>query len=134
MPTSVVNFAKFCLVGCTGVVVDMLLLYVFASPRWLALTPLLSKPMAAEGAVINNFVWNEMWTFTRLSSNDAALDRFKRFVVFNLVCLTGIAFSSIIVMCLTIMLRVNLYIANALAIVTVSLWNFVMSSRYGWKI
>ncbi len=55
------QFVKFCLVGGSGVVVDMAVLHVLAV--WLGWNVALSKVGSAETAMLNNFLWNEVWTF-----------------------------------------------------------------------
>ena len=57
------RFIKFCLVGSTGTIVDMAVLYLLADPKTLGLNVALSKLVAAEIALLNNFTWNELWTF-----------------------------------------------------------------------
>jgi hypothetical protein len=57
------RFAKFCLVGGSGVVVDMGVLFLLADPRCLGIGVIASKIIAAETALANNFLWNELWTF-----------------------------------------------------------------------
>jgi dolichol-phosphate mannosyltransferase len=66
-----VQFVKFCLVGGSGVFVDMGMLFLLADPKCLGLNLTLSKVLAAETALANNFLWNELWTFrsTRLASD-----------------------------------------------------------------
>jgi dolichol-phosphate mannosyltransferase len=59
----VLQFIKFCCVGGSGVVVDMGVLYLLADPKTLALNVTLGKILAAEAAMTNNFIWNELWTF-----------------------------------------------------------------------
>lgn len=55
--------AKFCLVGATGTGVDMLLLHLLASDQGLGRNLGLSKALAAEAGLINNFLWNDRWPF-----------------------------------------------------------------------
>ncbi len=57
------QYVKFCLVGGSGVAVDMLVLHFLASPGWLGWNLTLSKVIAAEVAMFNNFLWNDGWTF-----------------------------------------------------------------------
>ncbi len=70
------QFIKFCMVGGSGVFVDMGILYLLADPRTLAWNVTLSKICAAEVAMINNFIWNEFWTFrpSTLNSQRSALN------------------------------------------------------------
>jgi dolichol-phosphate mannosyltransferase len=60
------RYAQFCVVGGSGVVVDVTVLYLLASPTMLGWNLSLSKAIAAEVALVNNFVWNELWTFRDL--------------------------------------------------------------------
>ena len=60
---TVSRFIRFGLVGGSGVLVDMGLLFVFADPRMLGWGLSISKTLAAEAAIVNNFVWNDLWTF-----------------------------------------------------------------------
>ena len=63
------RYSRFCVVGGTGLVVDMGLIWLLASPGLLALNLSLSKVIAAEVAIINNFVWNDVWTFRGLATS-----------------------------------------------------------------
>src|SRR5579871_1707244 len=86
-----IRFIRFCLVGASGVLVDMGVLFLLADSKMLgwALTP--SKICAAETAIVNNFMWNELWTFRDISASQASWQsRAIRFLKFNLICLAGV--------------------------------------------
>ena len=57
------QFVKFCLVGGSGVVVDMTVLHFLADSAWCGWNVSISKLCSAEAAMLNNFLWNEVWTF-----------------------------------------------------------------------
>jgi hypothetical protein len=57
------QYVKFCIVGGSGLVVDMVVLYLAGSSECLGLDQTLSKVIAAEVAMVNNFLWNDTWTF-----------------------------------------------------------------------
>src|SRR5438067_1597346 len=57
------RYAQFCIVGGSGVILDMGVLYLLADPSTLGWNLTLSKVIAAEVAIFNNFLWNELWTF-----------------------------------------------------------------------
>ncbi len=128
------RFIRFGLVGGSGVLVDMSLLFVFADPRMLGWGLSVSKAMAAEAAIVNNFVWNDLWTF-----RDRALNcpgwrlRASRFGRFNLICLAGIGLNVGLLNMLVHWAGLNIYAANGIAIIVVSLWNFAMNLRFGWS-
>ncbi|MFM7790024.1 MAG: GtrA family protein, partial [Microcystis panniformis] len=82
------RFLRFSLVGLSGVFVDMSILYLLADPSTLAWDETRSKIIAAEVAIINNFLWNDRWTFGDLSTGQNRWQqRLKRFLKFNLICL-----------------------------------------------
>lgn len=59
------RFVRFGLVGLSGVLVDMTILYLLHTTLGLPLTR--SKLVAAEIAIVNNFVWNDACTFADVS-------------------------------------------------------------------
>ena len=112
----------------------MTVLFILSDPKMLAWNLSLSKALAAEVAIGNNFIWNEFWTFGDLSvaQNDwrARLGRFARF---NLICLAGIGLSILLLNLQVRYVAMNVYLANLVAIVLVSFWNFGLNLKYGWK-
>jgi dolichol-phosphate mannosyltransferase len=127
------RYSQFCLVGGTGVVVDMGVLWVLASPGVLGWNLSLSKVLAAEVAVFNNFLWNEFWTFKGLSAgHDDWWPRLARLGKFNLICTAGIGWSVLLLSLQVSALGMNKYVANLVAIVIVSLWNYFANLRFGW--
>ncbi|WCJ61130.1 GtrA family protein [Fontisphaera persica] len=131
----VCRFAKFCVVGGSGVVVDMGMLFLLADPRCLGLNLSLSKILAAETALANNFLWNELWTFRPPERGAPSHQGWpRRFLLFNLICGAGIGLAVLLLNLFHSLLGMNLYMANFLTIVIVSLWNYVLNSRINWKI
>src|SRR5256885_8584616 len=86
------RFAKFAVVGLSGVAVDMAILWVLSGRlRW-ALTP--SKLVAAEMAMANNFLWNDLWTFGDLAEKQGyGMARLRRFAKFNGICAARLVLS-----------------------------------------
>ena len=114
-------------------VMDMGIIWLLASPSMLGWNLSLSKVIAAEVAIINNFVWNDVWTFCGLAAGaNAWLERVVRFAKFNLICVAGIGLSVLLLNLQVYWLGINLYLANFIAIVSVSVWNFFMNLRFGW--
>jgi dolichol-phosphate mannosyltransferase len=128
------RYVQFCLVGGSGVVVDMAFIYLLASPTMLGWNLSLSKVAAAEIAIVNNFVWNDLWTFRGLgAAADSWPERAGRFLKFNLICTVGIGWGVVFLNVLVYRLGLNVYLANFLSIVLVSLWNFFLNLRFGWS-
>jgi len=128
------RYVHFGIVGASGIVVDMTALFILADPRMLHLNLSLSKAWAAEIAIISNFMGNEFWTFRDRAMTDPSwIGRMFRFGKFNLICLAGIALSVLLLTLQTRFLDINMYAGNLIAILIVSLWNFGMNQRFGWK-
>jgi dolichol-phosphate mannosyltransferase len=115
-------------------VVDTAVLPVLASPALLGWNLSVSKAIAAEIGLVNNFVWNELWTFRVLAANQRLWrHRLVRFFKFNLICTAGIGLSVLLLNVQVHGLGLNIYLANFIAIVLVRVWNFFLNLRFGWK-
>lgn len=127
---SIARFARFAAVGASGVVVDMLLLYTFSDPNMLGWSLTLSKVVAAEFAILNNFLWNDAWTFVTAAGIAPRTDRrLNRFLSFNVICGMGLCLNVILLNVLYGFFGVNRYLANAIAIAMVTLWNYRLNER-----
>lgn len=129
------RFIRFGLVGLSGVFVDMTLLYLLSDPSALGWPLTRSKIIAGEFAVMNNFLWNDKWTFA-----DVALEqqgwrqRCKRFLKFNMVCLLGLFINVLILNLVFNFLIPNRYIANLIAIAVSTIWNFWVNLKLSWRV
>jgi dolichol-phosphate mannosyltransferase len=127
------RYTKFCIVGGTGVVVDMGIIWLLADGSMLNWNLTVSKVIAAEIAIVNNFLWNDIWTFRGLESEPThGLPRLTRFAKFNLICVGGIALSVLLLNIQVYWLHMTVYLANFISIILVSVWNFVMNVKFGW--
>jgi dolichol-phosphate mannosyltransferase len=128
------RYLRFCVVGGTGVVVDMAILWWLASPASLGWNLSVSKVIAAEAAIFNNFLWNDLWTFRGLGAvrNDRR-ERLGRLAKFNFICVAGIGLSVLLLNVQVYRLQMNLYVANLASIIVVSVWNFFMNLHLGWN-
>jgi len=122
------------MVGLGGMAVDMSILWLLADPNMLDWNLTLSKVIAAEVAILNNFLWNDIWTFRGLGGErNVSYQRLLRFSKFNLICVVGIVLSVLLLNAQVYWLHIHVYIANFISIVLVSAWNFVMNLRFGWN-
>jgi dolichol-phosphate mannosyltransferase len=129
------RFFRFCVVGCSGLVIDTTLLFVFSDPRTLGWGLTRSKVLAAEVALLNNFIWNDLWTFGALSQHQNAFgQRVKRFLKFNAICSLGIFFNVVILNIEFNYFHMNRYIANLVAIGLVTLWNYKSNKEFSWRV
>ena len=126
------RFLSYGLVGLSGVFVDMSIFYLLGSMGW-GLTS--SKIVSSEVAVLNNFLWNDIWTFRDISSLQTGWRKLaKRFLKFNLICLIGIGLNLIILNILYNYFGVNKNLANLIAIAIVTIWNFWFNLKLSWRV
>jgi dolichol-phosphate mannosyltransferase len=126
-------FFKFCVVGASGVLVDMGLLYVLSDPSMLALGLTRSKILAAETAIASNFMLNDLWTFRQAALGQPGLRaRFRRFLGFNAICSAGLLLNVLLLNVLFNYGHLNRYLANAVAIVAVTGWNYWLNRKMNW--
>lgn len=134
------RFFRFGIVGFSGVFVDMTILYLLSDPTTLAWGLTRSKIIAAEIAIVNNFLWNDAWTFADMSSKQRGWKkRFKRFLKFNTVCLVGLSLNVLLLNVMFNFLGFNSfpsgrYIANFMAIAIVTIWNFWLNLKLSWRV
>jgi dolichol-phosphate mannosyltransferase len=128
------RFIRFATVGLSGVIVDMALLYLLSDPTTLAWGLTRSKLIAAEMAILNNFFWNDRWTFRDLSAKQRGFKAvLRRFGKFQLVCLAGVAINATLLNLQFNLLGMNRYVANAVAIAAVTAWNFWLNLKISWR-
>jgi dolichol-phosphate mannosyltransferase len=129
------RFIRFGLVGLSGVFVDMTLLYLLSDPSTLALPLTRSKIIAGEIAIINNFLWNDAWTFADVSSEQHEWrQRMKRFLKFNIICLAGLVLNVLVLNIVFNFIIQNRYIANLIAIAVATVWNFWVNLKLSWRV
>ena len=127
------RFLRFGIVGFSGVFVDYAVFYLLFSQIGLGLTT--SNILSAEIAILNNFLWNDAWTFADLAQRQLGWPaRFKRLLKFNLICLAGLVLNTLIVNLLFNIFGINAYLAKFVAIAIVTLWNFGVNLKLNWRV
>jgi dolichol-phosphate mannosyltransferase len=128
----IARFFRFGLVGFSGVFVDLGVFYLLRSQD-VGLTS--SAAISGELAIINNFLWNDFWTFGDISSlQPGKRQRLKRLLKFNIICLAGLALNVLIVNFLFNFLGINEYVAKLIAIAAVTVWNFWLNLKLSWRV
>lgn len=124
------QFLKFCLVGASGVVVNMGLLWLLTEIA--GLFYLISAVVAIESSIINNFIWNDLWTFRerRMAGWKARLERLAKF---NLVSAAGIGINLGILWLLTEALSWHYLLSNLCGIAAATVWNFLANLSWTWR-
>ena len=123
---------RYAVVGISGVVVNMLVFYLLR--EGVQLTLLVSSVIAVEAAIMNNFIWNDIWTFKSISEKqEGGPCRFQRFLRFNLVSFTGLVMHTLIVYLLVSHGKVNESFAMLLAIAVVFILNYLLNVKFSWQ-
>jgi dolichol-phosphate mannosyltransferase len=131
---STTRFLRFALVGAAGVLVDMAFLFLLSDPRALGFGLTRSKIAAAELAIINNFLWNDAWTFRDLVGGQrGAGHKLRRLLKFNAVCGIGLAINVALLNLQYNVFHMNRYVANLVAIGAVTAWNYWLNLRLNWR-
>jgi dolichol-phosphate mannosyltransferase len=127
------KFFRFGVVGFSGVFVDFTIYYLLRNFLNFDLLP--SGAISAEVAIVNNFIWNDLWTFGDISRRQLGKrQRLKRFLKFNLICLFGMLLNLSILSLLAKVLGINEYIAKIIAIAFVTVWNFWINLKLSWRV
>lgn len=127
------RFIRFCVVGGSGVLVDMGLLYLLSDPSQLGWGLTRSKVLAGECAMLSNFLLNDAWTFGDAArTSQGWLRKLRRFLSFNVICTLGLALNVVLLNLLFNWGGLNRYVANLLAIGVVTLWNYWLNTKVSW--
>ena len=127
------RFLRFGAVGFSGVFVDLTIFHLMRTVIHLGLTR--STILSAEVAILNNFLWNDLWTFGDISRKQIGKrQRFKRFWKFNMVCLAGIIIQTLVINFLYNNLGMNQYLAKLIAIAVATIWNFWVNLKLSWRV
>lgn len=124
---------RFGVVGFSGVFVDMAVFYFLRIHLDLGLTR--STMLSAEVAIVNNFLWNDLWTFGDIARRQPGnRQRFRRFLKFNTVCLAGIILQTLLVNLFFNVFGMDQFVAKLVAIAAVTIWNFWLNLKLSWRV
>jgi putative flippase GtrA len=124
------TIVKFGLVGVSGVIVNLLVVTLLKS----MIGVLASNAAGLELSAINNFCWNDRFTFRTESSSGSffTLTRLYRFIKYNLVSLFSFGINEFVVY--LAYYHGHLYYITSLliGIATAFVVNYIGSSRWAW--
>ncbi|MDF2924967.1 MAG: glycosyltransferase family 2 protein [Paenibacillaceae bacterium] len=120
------RFWKFCLVGASGVVVNSAV-YVPMVKAGVDIS--LSFVTATVVATVNNFAWNNRFTWNHLKQDRLWYRMFK----FGLVSLSGLALSGLSVEACHRFLGLHYLLSGFIGILVSTGWNFVFNSLWTFK-
>jgi dolichol-phosphate mannosyltransferase len=121
---------KFGIVGISGILVNQgLLIFLKESagfPLWIA------GAVAIEVAVVNNFLWNDFWTFHSAGRQHKLSSRWHRLLAFELVSSGGSIINYTVLNLMVIFLSTDYQIANIIGILLGFIWNIIVNRRVTW--
>ena len=120
---------KFGLVGISGIVVNMGVLWYLT--EYVGLYYLVSSLFAIELSILNNFIWNDLWTFKSGSLNNLT-NRWHRLITFHAISAGGLIINLGILYLLTSVGGVYYLLSNFIGIIVAFGWNFIMNRRITW--
>jgi dolichol-phosphate mannosyltransferase len=125
------RFVKYCLVGATGIGVNMgaLALCTAAGMAYFQ-----AGAVAVEASIGTNFLLNEYWSFADVSRRHSGIiPRLLRFLQFNLLCAGGTAISLLTLWLCTGYLGFHYLLSNLLGITIATAWNYGMNANITWE-
>ena len=117
------RFLRFGLVGSSGVAINLAALWLFHDELGLALGP--AGVLAVALATVNNFVWNNYWTF---GATGFAARRLAQFVAVSLVGMV----INVTALKLLVHFGAHYLPADFAGILVATSWNFLANSRWTW--
>lgn len=126
------RLAKYALVGLSGALVN------FVSLRWLVTTWNWQVATAALGgaglAILNNFIWNETFTFPETRRAEPGLSQvFRRLGLFAALSTSGLGINVGLVWLIARGLRFPLAPSVVAGIGVAAAWNFITNSNVTWR-
>ncbi len=118
------TFLKFSVVGFSGVVVNMGLLWLFV--EMFKFDKRLAGALSIEISIINNFLWNNHWTWR----GRRGISFFQRFVRYNLITLLTSAIFNYFLYIFLLHFGVNYLVAQLAGIALAVLINFILFEKF----
>jgi dolichol-phosphate mannosyltransferase len=135
------RFIKFCLVGGSGVIVN-LGLYTLLT-RYAGFTPIddtsggilsgnIALTISIETSIITNFILNNFFTFSDRNSG-GIISFFKRLLNFNLICVVGALIQIGVTDLFAVAIGFNDIVSVLIGIVVAFFWNYLLNNFLTWK-
>ena len=128
--TDPLRLIKFCLVGLTGTLINMGLLWLLT--EYARFPYLISAAIAIETAINSNFVFHNFFTFSDRRSPSIKLF-FLRLLKYNFISLIGLAINIGVLWFLTELAGLYYLLSNLLGIISATFWRYLLSLRWTWK-
>ncbi len=123
-----IRFLKFAIVGTSGVVVNLGTLYIFV--KLLSMDKILAGAIAIELSILNNFFWNNMWTWRDRKGESWLI----RLLKYNVAMLSTSALGNFVLYAALVKyVGLHYLISQTIGIGVAVLINFFLSDRWVFK-
>jgi len=116
----ILKFIKYCVVGFSGMLVDFGITWLLKEK--LRFNKYVANTIGFISAATSNYVLNRIWTFE--SQSNKIMTEYTSFFI---IALVGLGLNNLILMLLNDKLKMNFYLSKLIAILIVTLWNFIMN-------
>ncbi|OJV44408.1 MAG: glycosyl transferase family 2 [Bacteroidales bacterium 36-12] len=116
----ILKFIKYCVVGFSGMLVDFGITWLLKEK--LQFNKYVANTIGFISAATSNYVLNRIWTFE--SQSNKIMTEYTSFFI---IALVGLGLNNLILMLLNDKLKMNFYLSKLIAILIVTLWNFIMN-------
>ena len=124
------RFVKFCLVGGSGVLVNMFFLWFFTEKA--KFYYLISSLIAIEISVLSNYVLNDLWTWYD-RGKEGKTEYFKRMLQYHVSSSAAILANLSILWLLTELAHIYYLISNLIGILCGTFLNYFLNDRWTFK-
>jgi len=121
---------KFGIVGISGIFINQGLLIFFKEIIGFSIP--VASVFAIELAILNNFFWNDIWTFKSEDGQQKLSSRWHRLIAFQLISMGGAIINFVVLIVLVFFLAIDYRIANIIGILLGFIWNFMVNRRFTW--
>jgi dolichol-phosphate mannosyltransferase len=125
------RFLKFCLVGASGVGVNLGIFWLLTRWGGMRENDFLALAIAIEVSIITNFTLNEYITFRDRRSPGASF--FLRLLKFNAICIAGASIQAGVYALLHHVLGIYDLVSNLIGIIIAMLWNYLLNTWLTWR-
>jgi len=126
----VLRFVKFCLVGGSGTLLNISLLWLLTELA--GLPYLVSAVIGIETSIITNYILHTFITFADRRSTSMNI-LFRRLLKYNLASLGGLALNMVTLWLLTEKAGLYYLLSHVCGVALSTLWRYFFSSRWAWR-
>lgn len=123
------RLARFCLVGLSGVCVNMGVLWFLTGV--IGLFYMLSACISIEASIVTNFLANNAFTF-RDRNDQSKRSLFARLIRFNAVSIVAVGVNLGVLWLLTSVAGLSYLLSNLAGIALATVWNFLVNNHWTW--